>query len=356
MKRIIAASLAFAMVFGLSACGSHMSEEFEREPRVSREPSSQHSSTDTTAKNNKKTITVDPFENVTYTIQEFEGWGNYAYPSRFEIEFEAADSPLGKVAKYTYFIESADDKQIVIRSRANIDNDEVQKYMDENNLKVQENEKTFIIDTADLKTDLLSSDNIDNKTKEKLKTEALELAESELKMSEDEEFEYAPDALGIMQNNPDYIAEREEARQEFEKKKEENLKLKFKAEKLYVLIPKEIEYNLRTQKIESSISHHSDNTSFEDVEIYSNKATLEIQSNNAPNNCTFAILSDNNGMYYGVNCASLTFKNGELQDYNLKLLSVWSDYAYDSEKDIYDKYIASYFRDMNEYDITEIKL
>lgn len=356
MRKTIATSLAFAVLLGLSACGNSIDDQYESNQRASMEEERARLSTEPTNKSKKSRITIDPFENVTYNVQDYSGWGNGAYPSLFRVEFEASDSPLGRVAKYTYFIESADDKEIVIRSRANIDNDEVQKYMKENNLKVEENEKTFIIQTTDLKTNLLSADNIDNKAKEKLKTEALELAESELKMSEDEEFEYAPDALGIMQNNPDYIAQKKEAQEEFEKKKEESLKLRFKAEKLYVLIPKEIEYNLRTQKIESSISHHSDNTSFEDVEIYSNKATLEIQSNNAPDNCTYAILSDNNGKYYGVNCGSLTFKNGELQDYDLRLLSEWSDYTYDSEKEIYDIYVDSSFRDLNEYDIVEINL
>lgn len=358
MKKAIATSLSFAMLLGLSACGTAYNTEFELNERASREAEREKYSTEeiSTTESNKRKKEIDPFENVSYSISESDGWFKNIYPSDFTIKFEAGDSPLGTVATYTYFIESANDKEIVIRSRANIDNEEVQKFMDENNYMVKDNETTFTIKVADLNTDLLSADSFDAKAKEQLKAQILDLLNSNFKMSEDEEFEYAPDALGLMQNNPDYIAERNKAKEEFEKKKEESLKLKFEVKKLYVLIPKDINYNLWTQKTESSISHHSDDTSFEDKEIYSNYASLEIKSSNASKNKTYAIISNNNGEFYAVNCGSFISQNGELTSDNLKLLFCsdgWDiDYTFDTEKDILDQYIDS---SSSDFIINEIK-
>ena len=84
--------------------------------------------------------------------------------SVYTLTFDASKSPIGEVATFTFFIESADNEKIVIRSRANIDTEEVQEYLEENNLKVDENEKTFEINVDDLETNLLLSDYIDKTT------------------------------------------------------------------------------------------------------------------------------------------------------------------------------------------------
>ena len=195
MKKTIATSLALTMLLALTACGNTSDTTTDRIEQTPKEIS-------TTDKNDSNKKVIDPFENVSYTIPKSEEWKANVYPKDFEITFDASKSPIGEIATYTFFIESADDEKIVIRSRANIDTEDVQDYLDENNFKIEENEKTFEISVSDLETNLLSVDNIDDAAKQELTADILEFLESEHETAETDE----------------------------------NLKLSFKLEKLYVAL------------------------------------------------------------------------------------------------------------------------
>lgn len=129
----------------------------------------------------------------------------------------ASESPFGSHMTFTYFIESADENEIIIKARANID--EIQDFLDEYNYTVEETEKTFSINVADLTTNLISSDMISGENKTKIINAMQDYMESVFKMSEDDEYEDPLAELGIISNNPDYKAETEEKRKNFKKKK-----------------------------------------------------------------------------------------------------------------------------------------
>lgn len=327
MKKLIATSLALVMLFGLNSCGDKSNNSTNSYEVASNGSETTNSKSED---NNKKTV-IDPFENVNYTLPESEGLFKNIYPNSLKITFHASESPLGEVATFTYFIESADENQIVIRSRANIDTEEVQKYLDENNFKIDENEKTFIIEVSDLEANLISEDYLKQDDIQKIKSDMLEFIESELKMSNDAE--------------------------------NENLNLEFTLEKLYVTFPKAVDINLQTQKSESSIRHYTDNTSFEDVEIYTNEADLEISSSNAGNNRSFGIFKDNNGAYYCVGSDSLTFNKGVLEEGSSYILLTNNSaglfdiiYDFDSEEEAFLQYLAKSNIDESKYNIVEITL
>lgn len=317
----IATSLAVSatILLSFSSCGLISFDPTGESDLLSKVPA--NNSSEKQAKNDTKKTTIDPFENVNYTIPE-ESIGTIVYPTHFEIFFDASESPLGKVATFTYFIESADEDEIVIKSRANIDTNEVQKYLDENNFKVDENEKTFVIKSYDLKTDLVSEDEITKEVQSKIESDMLEYIESELKTSEDE-------------------------------------KLEFSIENLYLTMPIEVGYQFSPQKQESSISHYSDTSSFEDVEIYINEARLGINTNNISSK-VIGVLKDNNDSYYCMKYSGLVFNKGVLETTidNCELLSssaMWLSYPFESEKAAYDRYFGDGF-DSDTYEIVELPL
>lgn len=320
MKKVIATSLSFAMLLGLTSCGNTNNNIPNRVEKPTKE-------TSVSEKSIEEKNVIDPFENVSYTIPESEDWNENIYPEDFKITFDASKSPIGEVATFTFFIESADNEKIVIRSRANIDTEEVQEYLEENNLKVDENEKTFEINVDDLETNLLLSDYIDKTTKEKMKSDMLKYLETELEAED------------------------------------ENAKLDFTLEKLYFVIPKEIEYNLKTQKVESSVNNYSDNSSFEDKEIIANEATLYIDSSNAKNIRGLAVYSDNNGAYYCVDITTIHFNKNIMNAFFFQLLyntstpSLQPTYEFKNEDEVYDKFIEwEYSNDDSAYNKIEVTL
>lgn len=320
MKKTIATSLALAMLLGLTSCGNTNNNIPNRVEKPTKE-------TSVSEKSIEEKNVIDPFENVSYTIPESEDWNENIYPEDFKITFDASKSPIGEVATFTFFIESADNEKIVIRSRANIDTEEVQEYLEENNLKVDENEKTFEINVDDLETNLLLSDYIDKTTKEKMKSDMLKYLETELEAED------------------------------------ENAKLDFTLEKLYFVIPKEIEYNLKTQKVESSVNNYSDNSSFEDKEIIANEATLYIDSSNAKNIRGLAVYSDNNGAYYCVDITTIHFNKNIMNAFFFQLLyntstpSLQPTYEFKNEDEVYDKFIEwEYSNDDSAYNKIEVTL
>ena len=322
MKKVIATSLSFAMLLGLTSCGNTNNNIPNRVEKPTKE-------TSVSEKSIEEKNVIDPFENVSYTIPESEDWNENIYPEDFKITFDASKSPIGEVATFTFFIESADNEKIVIRSRANIDTEEVQEYLEENNLKVDENEKTFEINVDDLETNLLSADNIDKASYEKLNADMIDYLESEHGTAEEDE----------------------------------NLKLNFTLEKLYIFTPKEIEYNLNTQKVESSVNHYSDDSSFEDKEIITNEAKLYIDSSNVNNGSGLGIYSDNNGSYYCIEITPIKFNKKVLKDCTFKLLcntstpSLQPTYEFKNEDEVYDKFIEwEYSNDDSAYNKIEVTL
>ena len=302
MNKLITTSLFVTMLLILSSCGSAANNVSDNTEQASKETSTSDS------KSEEKTV-IDPFENVSYTIPDSEDWNASIYPEDFKIYFDASESPIGEVATFTFFIESADDEEIIIRSRANIDTEEVQEYLEENNLKVDENEKTFEIKVEDLETNLLSADNIDETSYDKLNADMIDYLESEHGTAEEDE----------------------------------NLKLSFTLEKLYIFTPKEIEYDLNNQKVESSISRSLDDSSFEDKEIITNEARLYIDSSNV-NRCSgLGIYSDNNGSYYCIEITPIKFNKKVMEDCTFKLLcnttpSLRLSYEFQNEEEVYDRF------------------
>lgn len=59
----------------------------------------------------------------------------------------------------------------------------------------------------------------------------IETLESEFKISENEEYTNPLEELGMISNNPDYIAEVEKEKEEFEKEKAESQQMKFNLKK-----------------------------------------------------------------------------------------------------------------------------
>ena len=235
MKKIIAFCSAFLLAAAFTSCGKSSNDNFSSAPTDSVNGSSESSSIEQSDEEEK--IVVDPFDKVAYGIPKEDDWGHRnIYPEEVTIEMDASESPFGSHMTFTYFIESADEDEIIIKARANID--EIQDFLDEYNYTVEETEKTFSINVADLTTNLISSDLIS-----KLINLMQDRIESELKMSEDDKYEDPLAALGINSNNPDYKEQAEKEKEEFEKEKAESLQNEFDLEKLYVIMPSEIQYN-----------------------------------------------------------------------------------------------------------------
>lgn len=270
---------------------------------------------------------------------------------------------------FTYFIESADENEIIIKARANVD--EIQDFLDEYNYTVEETEKTFSINVADLTTNLISPDLISGENKSKIINTMQDYIESELKMSEDDEYEDPLAALGIGSNNPDYKEQTEKEKAEFEKEKAESLQKEFILEKLYTVMPSEIQYNLASRKETSNITSQINEDSFEDEMIYSNKATLEITSNIVNSNCNvLGVFKDTSEKYYCIRMSGMSdqmlFNKGVIELDNVKFMfsKIYDSSnggffdTFDDEKAAYEAGIKSLddMSDTSEYKIIEIPL
>lgn len=362
MKKIIAFCSALLLAVTFTGCGKSSSDNSSSAPTNN---SSENSNSEKSDK--KEKVVVDAFDKVAYGVPKEDYFGNRnVYPEKFTIEMNASESPFGEHMTFTYFIESADENEIIIKARTNID--EIQDFLDEYNYTVEETEKTFSINVADLTTNLISSDLISGENKTKIINTMQDYIESELKMSEDDEYEDPLAALGISSNNPDYKEQMEKEKAEFEKEKAESLQKEFILEKLYTVMPSEIQYNLTSRKETSNITSQMNEDSFEDEMIYSNKANLEINSSFANKCKVMGILKDTTGNYYCVdiyNPSDIVFDKGNLEEESLKFFlhthPVENEYGvphmyydYDDEKSAYEDGLSSI--NENECQIVEIPL
>ncbi len=365
MKKIIAFCSAFLLAAAFTSCGKSSNDNFSSAPTDSVNGSSESSSIEQSDEEEK--IVVDPFDKVAYGIPKEDDWGHRnIYPEEVTIEMDASESSFGSHITFTYFIESADEDEIIIKARANID--EIQDFLDEYNYTVEETEKTFSINVADLTTNLISSDLISGENKAKLINLIQDRIESELKMSEDDKYEDPLAALGINSNNPDYKEQAEKEKEEFEKEKAESLQNEFNLEKLYVIMPSEIQYNLDSRKETSSITSRMNEDSLEDEMIYSNKAQLEISSNFSNKCKVMGIFKDTTGNYYCVttsNFSDFVFDKGSLEEEFLECVlhthPVENEhgvphmyYDFDDEKSAYEEGLSSI--NESECQIVEIPL
>lgn len=362
MKKIIALCTALFLITAVSSCGNSTEESSLSAPISS---SSENNTPD--KQESEEKIVIDPFDKVLYGIPETNNWNNKnVYPENFLIEMNASESPLGSHMSFTYFIESADENEIVIKARANID--EVQEFLDAYNYTVEETEKTFSINVADLTTNMLSPDMISGENKTKFVNAMQNFIESELKMSEDDEYEDLFEIFGFDSNNPDFKQEQEKKKAEFEQEKAESLQNEFSIEKLYVVMPSEIEYDLDARKEKSKITSHMNEDSFEDEMIYSNTAQLKISSISLRKCIIIGTFKDTTDKYYCVSTASSSkfiFDKGNLEDELLKFFLqahvVEDEHGFTDLEYYYDDEQSSYKGGLvdineNEYQIVEISL
>lgn len=259
---------------------------------------------------------IDPFENITYTISE-----ESIYPKNFEITFDASDTPLGKITTFTYFVESANDKEIIVKSRANIDDELTSEFLTEYNFTVGENEKTFTINVEDLKTNFISECYISGDNKVKIISAMQNFIDSAFKISEDAEYENIFDGLGLESNNPDYIAREEQEKEEFEKEKAESQALIFELVELYAIIPATSEYEMDDKKVSSTIKSYTDDSSFEDVKIYKNKASFTSKKPNMYS-AVMAIFKSNKNEFFSVRLTHPEFIGGDITEESLTSLEL----------------------------------
>ncbi len=357
MKKAIALCSALLLAAAFTSCGKSSNDNFSSAPTDSANGSSE--SSDVEKSEGEEKIVVDPFDKVAYGISTKEEIGSI-YPEDFIIQMDASESPFGSHMTFTYFIESADENEIIIKARANVD--EIQDFLDEYNYTVEETEKTFSIKTSDLVTNLISPDLISGENKTKIINAMQNQLESEYKMSEDDEYEDPLAALGISSDNPDYKEQTEKEKEEFEKEKAESLETEFTIEKLYAIIPSEALYNLERRKATSGINSRSNEDSFEDEMIYTNTASLQIYdfSVSANSKC-FGIFKDNKGNYYCVGVEPI-FEKGILIEDRLEFTSLYyeqfpdEDTAYDYGAIKKSGDVNTYFGDDDESTIVEIPL
>lgn len=354
MKKVIAFCSALLLAAAFTGCGKSSSDNSS-----SANTSNSSESSNSEKSNKEEKVVVDAFDKVAYGISTKDEIGSI-YPEDLIIQMDASKSPFGDHMTFTYFIESADENEIIIKARANVD--EIQDFLDEYNYTVEETEKTFSIKTSDLTTNLISADLISGENKTKIINAMQSKLESEYKMSEDDEYEDPLAALGIVSNNPDHKEQAEKEKEEFEKKKSESLETEFTLEKLYAVIPSDALYNLEGRKATSCIYSRSNEDSFEDEMIYTNTASLQIYDFSVPaNSKCFGIFKDNKGNYYCVGVEPI-FEKGILIEDNLKFTSLLHE-PYSDEKTAYDYDaikkrgdVNTYFGDDDESTIVEIPL
>ncbi|MBR3900515.1 MAG: hypothetical protein IKJ60_03075 [Ruminococcus sp.] len=281
------------------------------------QPSSSKSSTEPTeAVDEGEKKVVYPFENITYTISE-----ESIYPEKFEITFDASDTPLGRLTPFTYFVESANDKEIIIKSRANVEDDDTSEFLSEYNFTVEDNEYTFTIDVSELKTNFISEDYISGDNKFKITSAMQNFIDASFKVQEDAEYQSVLDELGIQTDNPDYIAQEEQEKEEFEKAKEESQKLKFELVEMYAILSSSTEYKIREKKISSEIQSYTDTSSFEDKKMYINKGTIEF-FNPYMYSAVLAIFKSSQNEFFAIRLYNPIFDNGEVTDESLNYMEL----------------------------------
>lgn len=305
MKKTIALCAALLLAVAFTGCGK------SSEDKSSTAPTSNSSENSDTKKSDKEEkIVVDPFDKVAFRVNEDENdiMAGY-YPNRFNIIFNAAESPFGSHMSFTYSIEDMGVNEIVIKAKANVD--DIQDFLDEYNYTVEETERLFSIKTNGIKTKLLTADQISGENKDKLIKGMLNKLESTFKMSENEEYTDILGELGISSNNPDYLEEQEKNKEEFEKEKAENMALEFSIDKMYAVVVNESKFN---DSFNEKLSKKSNAYTDEDDTTY-NQADLYLMRNDYKA-FVFGIFKDNNDNYYCVK-TSPEFNKGLLEEENL---------------------------------------
>ncbi len=296
----------------LASCGGSSGDGNKGSAKVS--TSYTPRATESTTTEVEKTV-IDPFENISYQfVNDYTFADSYLYPEYCGIEFDASNAPLGAVSTYTYFIESANESGIVVKARANIDEYDVTQYLEENNLAIEENEKTFTISTSELKTSLLSADYLD----EENKALAVNTMKNFVNSTANEYFEY----YGLYNSDTE-----------------------FTLEKIYLMMPTNIEYTFHTQKAESKIRSYTDESQFEDVEKYENKAVVGFKSSETEfyNNAYYGVygIFENNDVYHTVELSSMIFENGVLIS-NEENCHFMPDAVYTKDKQIFSSLEEAY--------------
>ena len=106
MKKVIATSLALAMLLGLSSCGDSTNEQFESNQRASMEAEKARSTTESTT---SEVIQYDPLENVTVS---FSDWTDYPKNALIDFDYDFEDNKEKKCINSK--IVSADSDSVVI--------------------------------------------------------------------------------------------------------------------------------------------------------------------------------------------------------------------------------------------------
>ncbi len=303
MKKIIALCTSLLLAAALTGCGNSSTDNSSTSPTSSSSESSKDKSQET------EKVIVDPFDKVAYHIPEFEinGVGEQEekiYPNDLAIILDASESPFGDNMTFTYSVESADQNEIIIKARANTD--EIEDFLEESNYKVEETEKTFSIATADLKTQLISSNLITDDNKKKI-------------------IETMTDCIQSDTENTDGTSE-------------------YTIEKLYIKIPEaSTQFGVAEKELNSSI--YLDKDSFENK--YVNKAKINFQG--ALCFGIFGIFKDSENNYYSVSEYEIPvrFTQGIVDEDSLSFNKIPyidvqpnPDYKFPDEKSAYDKLIS----------------
>lgn len=106
MKKVIASSLALAMLLGLSSCGDSTNEQFESNQRASMEAEKARSTTEPTTSN---VVQYDPLENVTIS---FSDWTDYPKYANINFDYDFEDNKEKKCINSR--IVSADSDSVVV--------------------------------------------------------------------------------------------------------------------------------------------------------------------------------------------------------------------------------------------------
>lgn len=331
MKKVIALCTALLLTVAITGCGNSAEESSLSSPINSSSENSTSQEKETTV---AKAV-VDPFENVAYYIPEFEANGagkqeEKIYPNDLSIILDASESPFGSNMTFTYFLESADENEIIIKSRANID--EIEDFLEQSNYTVEVTEKTFSINVADLKTQLLSTDFITGDNKAKIISEMKNYIQ-ECDVDRDEPSEYT-------------------------------------LEKLYALVPDVTPFEVSERKKTSQIT--IDEESFEDK--YLNTASIQVNDKHLASS-VFGIFKNDEGNYYCIinnyskTKKGLLFDKGIIDEDSLDFNIVINDlaeiddedfsnaafYFFSDEKSAYEKTISTIYN-MENVTVEEIPL
>lgn len=334
MKKIIAFCSALLLAAAFTGCGKSSSDNSSSAPTNN---SSENSNSEKSDKEEK--VVVDAFDKVAYGVLKEDDWGHpNVYPQNFIIEMNASESPFGSIMPFSYSIEKADIDEIVIKAKANVE--EIQDFLDNYNYSVEETEKSFYIKTSDLKTALLSADQITNDTKTTLINGMIDKLGSTFKTPENEEFE---------------------------KEKAESQNTEFNIEKMYAIVPKHdiIFDNIYGDEQRSNI--------FDDDGTPINIKEITFESSLSYNPKVFGIFKDNDDNFYCVKTEP-EFDKGILIAENLNYEFGQHFVTYENggggyqevcpnEKTAYDcgaikerGEVNIYFGDNDEFEIVEIPL